>query len=118
MASYSRVLLSQATGGEGIVVSATTSVGAQDVHTTGSSSSVIDEVWIYASNEHTALVDVTLEFVANNETITTTLEPGTGLNVLVPGLPLTGNGSSGRSVKVFADTANVVTVFGYVNRIA
>jgi hypothetical protein len=37
--------------------------------------------------------------------------------LVVPGLLLAGDGSSGRVVRAFAATSNVVMIGGYVNRI-
>jgi hypothetical protein len=39
-----------------------------------------------------------------------------GLSVLLPGQPLTGQGSAGSTLKGFASTSNSVNIIGYVNR--
>ena len=41
-----------------------------------------------------------------------------GLTLIVPGLILAGTGSAGNVIAAYAGTANVITVSGYVNRIA
>jgi hypothetical protein len=90
------------------------------VHTTGISATVIDEVWLWLYNAHTADVLTTIEFggaTAPNQNIVLTVPFKSGLVMAVPGLPLLGSGSVALTVKVFAATTNVITVSGYVNRI-
>jgi hypothetical protein len=90
------------------------------VHTTGISATVIDEVWLWLYNAHTADVLTTIEFggaTAPNQNIVLTVPFKSGLVMAVPGLPLLGSGAAALTVKVFAATTNVITVSGYVNRI-
>jgi hypothetical protein len=120
MATFSKQLLSGSTQGRGIKVAATSSPGTT-IHTTGISSSVIDEVWLYAYNGHTADVLVTIQFgntTSPDDDIKVTIPAQSGLVLVVPGFTLTGTGSAGNVVRAFAATTNVITINGYVNRIS
>jgi hypothetical protein len=121
MATLSKVLLSGSTGGRGIKVAATATAGTT-IHTTGTSASVLDIVTLFAYNDDTAPITLTIEFGGASDPDDTIVQSipvvGSGLVLVVPGLPLTGDGSAGRVVRAFAGTANKVTVFGEVNRIA
>lgn len=120
MATFSKLHLSGSTQGRQIKVAATSSPGTT-IHTTGTSSTVIDEVWLYATNQDT--VERTLTVQHGNTTspddwITLNIPAKAGLTVVLPGLTLSGTGSVGNVVRAFASAANVVLVSGYVNRVA
>ncbi len=120
MATYSKVHLSGSTGGQPILVAATASAGTA-IHATGTSSSVIDEIWIYASNTDTSDRKLTIEYggtTAPNNLIELTISAESGLVLVIPGLILSGDGSSARSVRAFASATNVINISGYVNRIS
>ena len=120
MATFTKTLLSGSTRGRGIKVAATATPGTT-IHTTGTSASTIDEVWLYAYNGHSSDVLVTIEYggtTSPDDTIKVTIPKQSGLVLVAPGLTLTGDGSAGLVVKAFAATADVVTIHGYVNRIA
>jgi len=90
------------------------------IHTASSSTSVFDEVWIYAQNNHTA--DVALRIGFGNTTdpddiIEYTVKTKGGLYLVVPGLILKGNATP-LTVKAAAGTTNVISLTGYVNRIS
>lgn len=119
MAIFTKTLLSGSTNGRGIKVVATATAGTT-IHTTGISSSVMDEVWLWAYNDGAVEVLLTIEFGGTTDPDDLIVQPvpaGTGLFLVVPGLPLTGTGSTGSIVGAFADTANVITLYGFVNRI-
>jgi hypothetical protein len=120
MATYTKVLLSGSTQGQPITVVATASTGTT-VHQTGTSSSVIDEVWLYANNTSISPVLLTVQFGGTNSVQHAkpiTLPPQSGDTLIIAGLPLTGTGETANSVYAFAATASVVTVSGYINRIS
>lgn len=120
MATFTKTILSGSTQGRGIKVVQTASSGTT-IHATGTSSSVIDEVWLYAYNSHTANVELTVQFGSTStpdDDIKVTIPFKAGLILVAPGLVLTGTGSAANTVRAFAGTANVITVHGYVNRIA
>ena len=120
MATYSKQLLSASTQGQPITVVQTASTGTT-IHATGTSATIIDEVWLYANNTSTSPVLLTVQFggtgsVQHAKPIT--LSPKSGDVLIVAGLPLTGDGSAANTVYAFAATASVITISGYVNRIS
>lgn len=120
MATYSKIVLSGSTNGAPVKVAATASSGTL-IHSTGTSSSVIDEVWLYATNTSVTSVMLTIQYAGTtspDNDLEITIPGQSGLILVVPGLPLTGTGSAATSVRAFAGTANVVTIYGYVNRVA
>lgn len=119
MATYSKHLLSGSTGGRPIKVAATGTPGTT-IHATGTSATTIDEVWLYASNTDSSDVKLTIEFggtTSPDDLIEFTVTAESGLFLIVPGVPLTGDGASAREVKAFAASGNVINLIGYVNRI-
>lgn len=123
MATFTKTLLSGSTQGQPITVVQTASTGTT-IHTTGTSSTIIDEVWLYANNTSTSPVVLTIQFggtgaVQHAKPIT--LSPQSGDVLIVAGLPLTGTGGASptaNTVYAFAATASVITISGYVNRIS
>ena len=115
MATFSKVKLSGSTDGKAVKVAATATAGTT-IHTAHSTS--LDEIWLYAHNSSSASVKLTLEWgeaTAPDGNIEINIgSEGTGLVLVSPGLLLTNS----LVVKAFAGTANVVTLTGYVNRIA
>jgi len=61
MATYTKVLLSASSQGQPITVVQTASTGTT-IHATGTSSTTIDEVWLYANNTSTSPVLLTVQF--------------------------------------------------------
>jgi hypothetical protein len=120
MATFSKQLLSGSTNGRPIKVVATSSTGTT-IHATGTSSSVIDEVWLYAYNSHTSTVLLTIQFGGTStpdDDIKISIPSQSGLTLVVPGLILRGTGSAATTIAAYAATTNVITLSGYVNRIA
>jgi hypothetical protein len=120
MATFSKVKLSGSTDGKAIKVAATASTGTT-IHATGTSSSIIDEVWLYAYNSSASAVVLTIQFggtTSVDNDIKLSIPPTSGLTLVVPGLILTGTGSAANTVYAYAATTNVITVSGYVNRIS
>ncbi len=117
MASFLKRKLSGSTDGMPIKVVATATAGTT-IHTavSGTTDGTYDEIWLYAQNNHTAAVTLTIEYggaTAPDQNIIVTLASKSGLSLIVPGLIL----QNGLTVKAFAGTANVVTIMGWVNRI-
>lgn len=120
MATFSKVKLSGSTDGKAIKVAQTASTGTT-IHATGTSSSIIDEVWLYAYNSSASGVVLTIQFggtTAVDNDIKITIPATSGLTLIVPGLLLTGTGSAANTIYAYAGTANVLTISGYVNRIS
>lgn len=115
MATFTKLKLSGSTDGKAIKVAATATAGTT-IHT--AHATALDEIWLYAHNSSASAVKLTLEFggtAAPDDHIEINIgAEGTGLVLVSPGLLLTNS----LVVKAFAGTANVITLTGYVNRIA
>ncbi len=120
MANYTALVpFSGSTQGKPIKVVATSTAGTT-IHTTGTSATVIDRIFMFAYNGHTADVLLTVEFggvTVPDQNIVVTVPFKAGLVLIIDGLPLLGNGSVGLTIGAFAGTTNVVTISGYVLRI-
>ena len=120
MATYTKQYLSASTNGAPVKVVATSSTGTT-IHETGTSSSITDEVWLYAYNSSSVAVVLTLQYggtASPDNDIKISIPSQSGLTLIVPGLLLKGTGSAVTAVYAYAGTANVITLSGYVNRIS
>lgn len=117
MATYSRALLSASTNGRPIALATSASPGTT-IHTTGTSTSGYDEVYLWANNVNGTSVALTIEFGG------TTTADRVCNSVSIPGFSppipiLTGQVLNGSAVvRGFCDTASAIIVEGYVNRIS
>ena len=108
--------LSGSTDGKPIKVVQTGTAGTA-IHTAvaGQTDGTYDEIWLWAQNNHTANVALTIEFgsadAENNIIVEIPFKKG--LVPVVPGLIL----QNGATVKAFALTANVISLHGFVNSI-
>jgi hypothetical protein len=114
MATFKKRKLSGSTDGKGILVVQTATAG-DTIHTAiaGTTAGTFDEVWIWASNVHTADVLLTLEWggASAPDPMKVTVPFRSGLFLIAPGLIL----QNGAVVKAFAATANVISIYGFVN---
>ena len=120
MATFNKITLTGSTDGRAVLISGTTSGGANTIHTASATATVFDEVWLYATNTDTTARKLTVEWGSNSspgDLIEITIPAESGLTLVSPGLVLKGN-STALTVKAFAATTNVVTIHGYVNRIS
>lgn len=118
MASYNKLTLSGSTNGRAIKVAQTATAGTL-IHTGSTTTTTFDEVWIYAMNTSATAVKLTLEWggtSAPDDLIEVTIQPEAGLVTIAPGLLIKG-AATALVVRAFADTANVVTIHGFVNQI-
>lgn len=116
MATYEKRKLHYSYDGGGIELGY--SAMSQAVHLTGESSSVIDEVWLYATNNGSTPATLTINIANTNSGPQFDLPAYSGLVLVVPGLPVTGTGSSGSYIEATDnDSTGSVYIFGYVNRI-
>jgi len=122
MATFTKVLLSGSSQGKAIKIAATTSgSNGTTLHATGTSSSIIDELWLYAYNSSSSAVVLTIQWggiTAVDNEYKLSIPAASGLTLVVPGLVLTGDGTTATTTRAYAATTNVVTVSGYVNRIS
>ncbi|MBV6343409.1 hypothetical protein [Candidatus Magnetobacterium casense] len=115
MATFSKIKLSGSTSGRGIKVVQTATAGTA-IHTAVAGAADYDEVYLYAVNSHTAAVTLTIEFggvTSPDDLIKITIPITSGLFLVVPGLVING----GLGIAAFASVANVITIFGFANRI-
>ena len=100
-------------GATGVPLTVTdTATLGEEVHTAHATS--YDELWLWATNETTTSVVLTLEWGGATEPQVTTIPPkGSPPLQLAFGWILTGSDV----LTAFADTASAVTIHGYVNRI-
>jgi len=118
MATFTKVKLGGSTNGRGILVAATSSPGT-NIHTTTTTATTIDEVWLYAQNTDTSARKLTIEWggTGSGDILEVTIQPESGLILVSAGLILLYSGSS-TTISAFAATTNVIGIYGYVNRIA
>lgn len=116
MATYSKRVLSDSTDGRPIKVAATATPGTL-IHTATATSGEIDELWLWAVNTDSATRKLTIELggtTSPDDLIEVGVPAESGLVLVVPGLVL----RNGLVIRAFAAAANVLTIVGYVNRIA
>ena len=113
MATNTEELLSGSTNGRPILIAATATPGTL-IHTAVAGTTSEDNIWLYAQNNHTGVVTLTVEYggVTTADQIIVGIPAKEGLILVVPGLPLNNN----LVVRAFASVASVITVIGLVNR--
>ena len=118
MATFSKIKLGGSTNGRGILLAATSSPGT-NIHTTSTTATTIDEVWLYAQNTDTTARKLTLEWggTGSGDILETTIPAESGLYLVSAGLILLYSGSA-TTIAAFAATTNVIGIYGFVNRIA
>ena len=119
MATFTKQVLSGSTDGRGILVAATATAGTL-IHTGSTTTTTLDEVWLYAVNTSASAVKLTIEYggvTAPNDHIEFSVPAESGLYLIVPALLIKGNATA-LVVRAFAATTNVVVVHGYINRIS
>ena len=120
MATFTKHTLSASSGGRPIKVTQTSTPGTL-IHSTGTSDTVIDEIWLYATNTSSTQTTLTLEIggtTSPDDLIEVGIPSKSGLSLVLAGNILTGTGAASRSITAFALTGDVVNIVGYVNRIS
>jgi len=115
MATYTKQLLSGSTNGKQIKVAATSTPGTT-IHTAVTGTSDFDEIWIWANNSSAVDVKLTIEYggvTDPDNQIEVVIPAENGLVLIIPGLIL----QNSLVIKAFAETANVILISGFVNRI-
>lgn len=114
--TFSKQLLSGSTNGKMIAVTGTTSGAADTIHTAIAGTSALDEIWLWAINTDTTARKLTLLFggTTTADTIEVYIEPESGLVPVLAGQLL----QNELILKAFAESASVVNLIGYVNRIS
>ena len=113
--AYTREPLSGSTHGRGIKVTGTGTGSTVTVHTGQASTTLVDVVTIYAMNSDTVGRLLTLEWGG-------TTDPDDHIDMVIPAngaglVPVVIDGVIRNSlvIKAFAETANVITLHGFVN---
>ncbi len=115
MATFTKLPLSGSINGRQIALSATGSLSANEIHTTPSGTTSIDEIWLYGYNDSTSSLMVTLLWGGVDDVvdaIRATITPRTGRTLLVDGKVL----QNGLSVRGYASISGSIMLDGYVNR--
>lgn len=116
MATAVKRKLSSSTDGRSILVAATATLGTA-IHTAvnGVTPGVFDEVWLWAQNNHTVDLVLTIEFGGTTlkDTIVATIPAKSGLIPVVPGFVL----QNASLVTAFTTVTNVMAIHGFVNSI-
>jgi len=115
----SKDTLSGSDDGRNILIAATATLG-DTIHTAPSDSKLLDEIWLWAMNTGPDDLKLTLEWggvTSPDDLIELTIPQEDGPIVIVPGWVLKGN-STPKVVTAFAETTNLLTIGGYVNRIS
>lgn len=115
MTVYTKHLLGTSIDGKGILVTATGTAGTL-IHNPGTGTSDRDEIWVYAVNSAAASKKLTIQWggvAAPDDSVELTLAGESGLYLVIPGLLL----QNCAPVRAFCETANLVTIHGFVNRI-
>lgn len=108
------MILSASTNGKRILVAATATPGTT-IHTATNTSGELDWVTLYAHNDHTSILTLTVEFggtTSPDDVVRETLLSQAGDVLIIAGLPLRG----GLVIKAFASVANKVTLSGFIER--
>jgi hypothetical protein len=116
--SETRMILSHSALGKGIKIVATASVGTS-IHSTSTSDTDIDLVWLYAVNTDSSDRKLTIQWGDTTDPdclIEKTITAESGPVLVVDGLPLTGSGTIASAITAFAATANVMMIYGHVIR--
>lgn len=121
MATFSKVFLSQmGIGGHAVKIAGTVVGSATTIHTTGTSSSTYDEVWLWAYNSDSVERELCVLIAGTtqpDDEVKITIPAKIGWIPILEGQLMSGAFGTGLSVKAYAAAADVLMVRGYVNRI-
>ena len=115
MATFTKLPLTGASNGLPILVVATASAGTT-IHTAVAGTTNLDEIWLWATNNHTGPVDLSIEYGGTSSPlniIKSSIDAQKGGFLILPGFIL----QNGLLVRAFAGVTNVVSLHGFINRI-
>lgn len=115
MAEFQKLKLAGSTGGRAVKLANTATPGNL-IHIAVAGTTDFDEIWMYATNNHTSALNLTIQWGGTtnpDDYIQMSIPAKTGLYLIVPGLIL----NSGLEVRAFAQTANLISIHGWVNRV-
>lgn len=110
-----KIMLSASADGDGIRISTASPIDGSDttIHTAGAGTTDLDLVTLFASNAGSTMKRLHVKWGDTTDSIIVPVEPQAGLVLIVADLPI----SDSNVVTASAETVDVITVFGYVNRI-
>lgn len=117
MNTYTKKLLSGSVNGQQIQITATTSGGAQTIHTAVAGTASLDEIWIYAYNDSANIVNLTIHWGGSSEPANKIFIPipaQAGRTLCIDGMLL----QNGLVVAAYASVASVIELDGFVNNIS
>lgn len=116
MATFEKIKLSGDSTGDGIWLD--TSASPITIHTTGTSSTVLDEIWIYISNQSSSSTQQVSITFGTNGNAQYSVGPNSGMLLAVPGFIVSGTGSATTAITATDNgSSGDCFAFGYVNRI-
>lgn len=113
--TYVKEFLSGSTNGKQIKIVQTATTGTL-IHTAVTGTASKDEIYIYVTNNHTTVVNLTIEWggvSSPDDLIQQSIPAKSGKYLIVAGECL----NNGLVVRAFASVANVLSIGGFVNRI-
>jgi hypothetical protein len=120
MATYTKEKLSGADSKNTPIDTGSGSFTWVTVHQSGTSTTVLDEVWLWISNsDNSASADISLrahDGLSGPTFYNVTIPPSTTVLAL-GGFPISGDGSNAQRIQVFAVGDGSTWAYGYVNRI-
>lgn len=114
-ATMSKLMLSETADGDGINITTASPIDGSDttIHTAVSGTTDKDLVTLFAYNDDTVARVLHLQWGDSADSIKQSIAPQSGLELIVADLPI----SDGNTITASASAVNVITVYGYVNRI-
>jgi len=105
--------LSESANGDGILITAIAPTGTL-IHTSVASAiaGVYDEIWIWAYNDSTAAITLTVEYGSTSFLVSVPYR--CGLVPIIPGLLL----QNSATISAYASVASVVTLSGFVHTLS
>ena len=115
MATMDKITLSESPDGDGIRVSTLAPIDGSDtlIHTAGAGTTDLDLVTLFVYSKHTGTVTLELKWGDSTDPIKVAVVPDAGLALLIADLPI----ADGNTITASASVVDVVTIYGYVNRI-
>lgn len=108
MATATKGKLSGSTDYLPILITATSGLATM-IHTATAGTTNQDEIWLFASNQDTS--DIELSLLVGTTEIAQTIPARKGDYVIRPGIPL----QNQQQIKAFAGTASKIVVEGFIN---
>jgi hypothetical protein len=115
MATMDKIQLSATADGDGVNIGTLSPIDGSDttIHTAVSGTTDIDLVTLFAYNDHSAAVVLHLQWGDTTDSIKVSIPNQAGLVLIVADLPI----SDSNVITASAATVDVITIYGYVNRV-